>query len=31
MKFAFYLYIKICYFYVYTLDFNVSWIYKHKD
>ena len=22
---------KICYFYIYTCDCNVSWIYKHKD
>ena len=40
LKFEFYLkhylknlviYIKTCYFYVYALDCNVSWIYKHKD
>ena len=22
---------KTCYFYIYTWDCNVSWIYKHKD
>ena len=24
-------YNKTCYFYIYTWDCNVSWIYKHKD